>query len=133
MLAVTTPGGHIWNNFPPVRPFPHPSIELNAHTLHWKVKGLLSLTKLLFTPDPVQKIPTVMDMLFPAPWLAEKATSDPHAEFNGNTETNEMGKTNRDVQSEVRSVLIIYTFCQPLLRFNKFPQSSFRGFCAVSR
>ncbi|KIM42775.1 hypothetical protein M413DRAFT_70069 [Hebeloma cylindrosporum] len=77
VLAVTTPGGHIWNNFPPV-------------------KGLVSLAKLLFTPDPVKKVPTVMEMIFPTPWLAEKATSDPHAESNGNTETNKMGKTNRD-------------------------------------
>jgi len=67
-----------------------------------------------------------MDMLFPAPWLAEKATSDPHAEFNGNTETNEMGKTNRDVQSEVRSVLIICIVCKPLPRFNKFLQGFLR-------
>ncbi|KAF8960213.1 Alpha/Beta hydrolase protein [Flammula alnicola] len=81
VLAVTTPGGHIWGNFPPK-------------------KGILSLTKLLFTPDPAKKVPTVLDMLFPAEWLREKAKSDPHAEFNGNTEANDQGKTNSDVQAE---------------------------------
>ncbi|PPQ86755.1 hypothetical protein CVT25_012400 [Psilocybe cyanescens] len=81
VLAVTTPGGHIWNNFPPL-------------------KGLTSLTKLIFTPDPVDKVPTVLDMLFPAQWLDERALSDPHAEWNGNTEDNKQGKTNRDVQKE---------------------------------
>ncbi|KAH9483134.1 Poly(3-hydroxyalkanoate) depolymerase [Psilocybe cubensis] len=81
VLAVTTPGGHIWNNFPPM-------------------KGLTSLTKLMFTPEPIDKVPTVLDMLFPAKWLAERAQSDPHAEWNGNTEDNREGKTNRDVQQE---------------------------------
>ncbi|KAF8185160.1 alpha/beta-hydrolase [Pholiota molesta] len=89
VLAVTTPGGPLWGNFPPL-------------------KGLLALTKLVFTPDPAKKVPTVLDMLFPAEWLAERATNDPHAEFNGNTITNEQGKTNYDVQAEgfIRRVAI---------------------------
>ncbi|KAF8875328.1 Alpha/Beta hydrolase protein [Gymnopilus junonius] len=81
LLAVTTPGGHIWNNFPPL-------------------KGLQCLTKLTFTPAPENKVPTVLDMLFPKVWLDEKAKSDPHAEWNGNTEDNKQGKTNSDVQAE---------------------------------
>ncbi|KAF9480209.1 alpha/beta-hydrolase [Pholiota conissans] len=89
ILAVTTPGGPIWGNFPP----------------H---KGLVALTKLLFTPDPVKKVPTVLDMLFPPSWLAERAKKDPHAEFNGNTPENDQGKTNYDVQAEgfIRRVAI---------------------------
>ncbi|KDR74369.1 hypothetical protein GALMADRAFT_250247 [Galerina marginata CBS 339.88] len=81
VLAVTTPGSHAWNNFPPL-------------------KGLTSLAKLMFTPDPEKKVPIVLDMLFPAAWLSEKAKSDPHAELNGNTEDNKLGKTNREVQAE---------------------------------
>ncbi|KAF8905851.1 Alpha/Beta hydrolase protein [Gymnopilus junonius] len=82
LLAVTTPGGHIWNNF------------LRC------LKGLQCLTKLTFTPAPENKVPTVLDMLFPKVWLDEKAKSDPHAEWNGNTEDNKQGKTNSDVQAE---------------------------------
>lgn len=55
----------------------------------------------MFTPEPIDKVPTVLDMLFPAKWLEERALSDPHAEWNGNTEDNKEGKTNRDVQKEV--------------------------------
>jgi len=70
VLAVTTPGGPIWGNFPP-----------------WK--GLVSLTKLTFTPDPVAKVPTVLGMLFPSDWLDSKANND------------DKGRTNRQVQGEV--------------------------------
>ena len=41
-------------------------------------------------------------MLFPLTWLDERAATDPHAEFNGNTPDNAKAKTNRDVQAEVR-------------------------------
>lgn len=61
----------------------------------------MSLAKLMFTPEPEKKVPTVLDMLFPEAWLAEKAKNDPHAEWNGNTEDNKQGRTNRDVQAEV--------------------------------
>ncbi|KAF8164811.1 Alpha/Beta hydrolase protein [Crassisporium funariophilum] len=93
MLAVTTPGGYLWNNFPPVMRmrvvthtrtrtcrYPHPQ------PVRWK--GLSCLTKLTFTPDPVEKVPTVMDMLFPLAWLEQKVEGDPR------------GRTNRQVQSE---------------------------------
>ncbi|KAF8815809.1 alpha/beta-hydrolase [Phlegmacium glaucopus] len=69
LLAVTTPGGYIWENFPP-----------------WK--GLFSLAKLTFTPDPVEKVPTVLEMLFPSKWLDSKAEND------------DKGRTNRQVQGE---------------------------------
>ncbi|KJA21623.1 hypothetical protein HYPSUDRAFT_41738 [Hypholoma sublateritium FD-334 SS-4] len=81
VLAVTTPGGPIWGNFPPLA-------------------GLLALTKLVFTPDPVKKVWTVLPMLFPLAWLGERAVTDPHAEFNGNTPDNAKAKTNYDVQAE---------------------------------
>jgi len=45
-------------------------------------------------------------MIFPKKWLDERAEFDPHAEQNGNTEDNRMGKTNYDVQKEVSSRLI---------------------------
>jgi len=73
-------------------------MELND--LQWN--GVKCLTKLMFTADPVKKVPTVLNMLFPAKWLSEKAESDPHAEHNGNTKGNEQGKTNYDIQKEVR-------------------------------
>ncbi|KAL0948994.1 hypothetical protein HGRIS_009093 [Hohenbuehelia grisea] len=63
VLAVTTPGGHFWQNFPP-----------------WK--GLSSLTRLLFTPDLAKKTPIVMEMLFPTSWLQEKAKDDPEGRTN---------------------------------------------------
>ena len=56
----------------------------------------------MFTPDPIKKVPIVLPMLFPLTWLNERAATDPHAEFNGNTPDNAKAKTNRDVQAEVR-------------------------------
>ncbi|KAG6830198.1 hypothetical protein H0H92_001785 [Tricholoma furcatifolium] len=58
VLAVTTPGGRPWNNFPP-----------------WT--GLSSLTRLLLTPDPAKKAEVVSHMLFPISWLRMKAENDP--------------------------------------------------------
>ncbi|KAJ6618310.1 Alpha/Beta hydrolase protein [Mycena sp. CBHHK59/15] len=69
-LAVTTPGGRPWTNFPP-----------------WK--GLVSLAKLLFTPEMEAKIPLVLDMLYPPQWLVQPAEGD-----------NE-GRNNREVQVEL--------------------------------
>lgn len=74
---------------------------LHSISLNPQIKGLLSLAKLMFTPDPIKKVPTVLDMLFPRPWLSERAKTDPHADFNENTPENAQGKTNYDVQSEV--------------------------------
>jgi len=53
-LAVTTPGGAPWTNFPP-----------------WK--GTISLAKLTFTPDVDAKIPIILDMVYSLPWLDEPA------------------------------------------------------------
>ena len=88
LLAVTTPGGYIWENFPPVsvRP-PCPNILKLKHDPQWK--GLFSLAKLTFTPDPVAKVPTILGMLFPSEWLDSKAEND------------DKGRTNRQVQGEV--------------------------------
>ncbi|TFK28647.1 alpha/beta-hydrolase [Coprinopsis marcescibilis] len=69
VLSVTTPGGHIWQNFPPM-------------------VGFLTLGRLLFTPDPVKKIPIVLGMLYPNKWLDEKAEDD------------SQGRTNRQIQTE---------------------------------
>ena len=88
-LAVTTPGGRPWNNFPPVRA----ALEQKENVLterQWA--GLKTLTRLVFIADPAKKVPLVMDMLYPAKWLAEHDEDDPQ------------GRTNRDVQSEVRLI-----------------------------
>ncbi|KAG6874020.1 hypothetical protein C0995_007977 [Termitomyces sp. Mi166 len=63
ILAVTTPGGKPWNNFPP-----------------WA--GLASLTRLLFTQDPAKKAGIVSEMLFPKSWLDLKAEDDPAGKTN---------------------------------------------------
>ena len=55
-----------------------------------KWKGIYSLTKLTFTPDPVAKVPTALGMLFTSNWLDSKAEND------------DKGRTNRQIQSEVR-------------------------------
>lgn len=62
-LAVTTPGGRPWNNFPP-----------------WT--GLKTLTRLVFIADPAKKVPLVMDMLYPSNWLAEHDEDDPQGRTN---------------------------------------------------
>ncbi|KAG6906974.1 hypothetical protein DXG01_011171 [Tephrocybe rancida] len=84
-LAVTTPGGRPWNNFPP-----HP-----AH-VPYQWSGLSSLTRLIFTPDPAMKANIVTEMLFPKSWLDLKA------------EDEAVGRTNRQVQAEgfIRRVAI---------------------------
>ncbi|KAG0706337.1 Alpha/Beta hydrolase protein [Suillus ampliporus] len=69
-LIVTTAGGRFWQNMPP-----------------WK--GSTSLTRLLMTGDPDVKVPIIMNMLYPQPWLAEKAKDDPE------------GRTNLEVQSDI--------------------------------
>lgn len=58
VLAVTTPGGGVWNNLPP-----------------WK--GVNSLARLTITMDPVQAAPTVLAMLFPEEWLAAQSEEAP--------------------------------------------------------
>ncbi|KAF9563373.1 alpha/beta-hydrolase [Agrocybe pediades] len=70
VLAVTTPGGHFWQNLPPL-------------------KGVTSLAKLIVTPEAEKKAPIVMEMLFPIPWLEETAVDD-----SGKR------RTNREIQTE---------------------------------
>lgn len=45
------------------------------------------------TGDPDVKVPIVMDMLYPQPWLEKKAEGDPE------------GRTNLEVQSAVSMVI----------------------------
>ncbi|CAE6410880.1 unnamed protein product [Rhizoctonia solani] len=58
VLAVTSSGGHVWNNLPP-----------------WK--GVSTLTRLTFIKDPAVKVQMIMDMVFPLSWLAEPSATDP--------------------------------------------------------
>ncbi|KAH7889936.1 Alpha/Beta hydrolase protein [Phlebopus sp. FC_14] len=52
-------------------------------------KGVSSLTRLLTMTDLDLKLPIIMGMLFPAGWLDQKADNDP------------LGRTNREIQSEI--------------------------------
>jgi hypothetical protein len=54
------------------------------------------ICRLLMTGDPDVKVPIVMDMLYPQPWLAEKAEDDPE------------GRTNLEVQSAVSIVIPLW-------------------------
>jgi len=67
VLAVTTAGGRIWNNFPP-----------------WK--GLRTLATLFFIKDPEVKAQYAVEMLFPTEWLGEKAEDDPEGRDNRTVE-----------------------------------------------
>lgn len=67
-LAVTTPGGLPWYNLPP-----------------WK--GVASLGRLFLIADAENKLPILLDMVFPQEWLAQKAEDDPE------------GRTNREIQT----------------------------------
>ncbi|KAJ1307475.1 hypothetical protein OPQ81_001574 [Rhizoctonia solani] len=58
VLAVTSAGGHIWNNFPP-----------------WK--GVSTLARLTFAKDRAQVVRMIMEMVFPLSWLAEPSTANP--------------------------------------------------------
>ncbi|KAI5124320.1 hypothetical protein M0805_008927 [Coniferiporia weirii] len=68
-LTVTTAGGWAWSNLPP-----------------WK--GFSSLARLLTLSDPVQKVPIILDMVFPETWLSAKAEGDPQ------------NRSNREIQVE---------------------------------
>jgi len=68
-------------------------------------RGIRGLTQLTFIADPLKKVSIALDLIFPKRWLDERAEFDPHAEQNGNTEDNKMGKTNYDVEKEVSSRL----------------------------
>ncbi|TFY65379.1 hypothetical protein EVG20_g5616 [Dentipellis fragilis] len=68
-LVVTTAGGMPWSNFAPL-------------------KGTVSLARLLFISDIEQKIPILLEMVFPPAWLDQDADDDPE------------GRTNREIQAE---------------------------------
>jgi hypothetical protein len=55
-----------------------------------QISGLKSLTRLMFTPEPEDKVPYVLNMLHPASWLQEKDEDDAQ------------GRTNYEVQKAVR-------------------------------
>lgn len=55
------------------------------------VNDMQSSFRLVLIPDPKDKAPIVMDMLFPSEWLNQKAENDAQ------------GRTNREVQIEVSS------------------------------
>lgn len=53
--------------------------------------------------DPHVKVPVILDMIFPETWLAEQAMGDAE------------GRTNREVQTDVRSPYHSYPFYSHLL------------------
>ncbi|KAJ7197219.1 alpha/beta-hydrolase [Mycena pura] len=84
-LAVTTAGGMPWSNFPP-----------------WQ--GIISLAKLTFTSSLEQeKIPLILNMVYPRKWLDEPAEHD------------EMGRTNREIQTEIYRKRLETTAVQRLI------------------
>lgn len=66
----------------------------------------MSLARLMITPDPLRKVPIVMDMLFPAAWLDSQAEDDTD------------GRTNRQVQIEVMSE-VVQIFSLILIYFSR--------------
>ncbi|KAF5336997.1 hypothetical protein D9611_002917 [Ephemerocybe angulata] len=68
VLTVTTPGGHVWNNLPPL-------------------SGMTSLARLMVTTEPAPKVKLVLDMLYPLKWLEEKAEDDPQGRSNRDVQT----------------------------------------------
>ncbi|KAJ7871486.1 alpha/beta-hydrolase [Mycena olivaceomarginata] len=67
-LAVTTPGGAPWTNFPP-----------------WK--GFISLGRLTFMTDVELKIPIILAMCYPLSWLEEPAEDDAEGRTNREVQT----------------------------------------------
>ncbi|KAJ7684716.1 alpha/beta-hydrolase [Mycena polygramma] len=67
-LAVTTPGGAPWTNFPP-----------------WK--GVTSLARLMFITDVNLKIPIILEMVYPLHWLDERAEGDGEGRTNREIQT----------------------------------------------
>jgi pimeloyl-ACP methyl ester carboxylesterase len=64
LLAVTTPGGYVWDNLPP--PY-----------------GLISLAKLTFTtPELEKKAEAALPLVYPLKWLSERAEDDPEGRLN---------------------------------------------------
>ncbi|KZV61074.1 alpha/beta-hydrolase [Peniophora sp. CONT] len=63
MLAVTTPGGPFWTNFPP-----------------WV--GFITLARLLFITDRDKKVPIAIGMLFSKEWLDAPAEGDDRGRTN---------------------------------------------------
>lgn len=86
-LGVTSPGGSVWNNIPPVRNrlfYPW----LNSVMDNAQLKAIASFANLMVTPNPIKMSRIVMDMLFTKTWLDELDVDNPR-------------KTNREVQTEV--------------------------------
>ncbi|KAJ6547128.1 alpha/beta-hydrolase [Mycena capillaripes] len=67
-LAVTTPGGAVWSNFPP-----------------WK--GAVSLARLTFIADIERKIPLILEMVYPLRWLDEPAEGEGEGRTNREVQT----------------------------------------------
>jgi len=72
-LIVTTAGGRIWNNFPPL-------------------KGTLTLARQLTVKDPVVRASNSLDILFPTEWLEAKADGDPRGRTNRQIEAENLLK-----------------------------------------
>ena len=53
------------------------------HSYHnWQWKGFVSLQRLQFITDSEKKIPILLDMVFPVPWLEEVSETDPEGRKN---------------------------------------------------
>ena len=59
-----------------------------------KYTGLKNLLRTMMIKDPEQRIPLVLEMLFPQSWLDAKNETDPE------------GRTNREIETVVRMLVI---------------------------
>ncbi|KAG8738973.1 hypothetical protein FRC10_006305 [Ceratobasidium sp. 414] len=109
VLSVTSAGGHVWNNLPPVsdpvfimgpRALTQRQVEggFDAHEASLGV----SYVPLTFTKDPAVKVRMIMDMVFPLSWLAEPSSADPTI-------------TNREAQTRLYMIRILATTPQTLV------------------
>jgi len=72
-LIVTTAGGRLWSNFPPLR-------------------SIINLVRLLVIKDPVIRVSIALGMMFPATWLEGKAEGDARGRTNRDIETENLLK-----------------------------------------
>lgn len=132
-LAVTTAGGRPWSNLPPVSTHRNHYFSLIRLSIDLCISGtrhdpvervfitckvrprasaysqitnwqFCCFSRLMIITDPHVKVPIILDMVFPQSWLAEQATHDT------------AGRTNREVQTDVRAPRIRYIYinvCSP--------------------
>ncbi|KAG9096082.1 hypothetical protein FRC06_009063 [Ceratobasidium sp. 370] len=95
VLSVSSAGGHVWNNLPPVSDpaFIMDPRALTQRRVEWSFDA---------REDPAAKVRMIMDMVFPLSWLAEPSSADPSI-------------TNREAQTRLYMIRILATTPQTLV------------------